>query len=204
MDPFQHEHLLGHVRANYLRDQQLRKVGNRPSDELRVVRLFRQVELFVQVHFELVGEGLELKQLRRLGMLVQKTNGRPHYVEIEIDLLDHTRAPHLDDDFEPVAQQRRMHLSDRSARERLSVDSGEHIAAELVIDRAAKLLEWHRRRVVDELRELVDVLVGKQVRPRGQQLAELEVRGPELLEALAELLRGFTGRRAVADDADLA
>jgi hypothetical protein len=64
-------------------------------------------------------------------------------------------------------------LRNRRTRQRLLVDPRERVRAELLVDRAPDLLERHRRGVVDELRELVDVDVRKQVRPRREQLAEL-------------------------------
>jgi len=45
VDPLEHEHLLGHVRADHLRHEQLLELGDHPSDELGVVRLLGQVEL---------------------------------------------------------------------------------------------------------------------------------------------------------------
>src|SRR5205085_12422905 len=72
--------------------------------------------------------------------------------------------------------------------------------AQLLVDPLPDLLERHWGSVVYELRELVDVDVGKEIRPRRQQLAELDVRRPELFESLAELLRRFAGRGPVADD----
>ena len=60
VDPLEHENLLGHVRMNHLRHQQLGEIGDHAADELGVVRLLGQVELAVQVHLQLVRERLEL------------------------------------------------------------------------------------------------------------------------------------------------
>src|SRR5207253_11475895 len=113
-------------------------------------------------------------------------------------------AAHLDDDLAPVLQQGRVHLGDRGARKRLSVDAGEGIGAKLLVDRLPNLLKCNGGSGIYQLRELVDVNIRKEIRPRGQQLAELDVRRPELFQSLAKFLRRFARRRPVADDADLA
>lgn len=123
--------------------------------------------------------------------------------EIELDLLEHSGSPYLDDDLTPVLEQTGMDLCDRGARERLGLDAGEHLSAELLVDPRRDLLERHRRRVVDELDQLLDVDVRKQVGPRRQQLSELHVGRPQLLESAAELDRGFVGRGPLAADAHL-
>ena len=96
-----------------------------------------------------------------------------------------------------------MDLRDRRRRERLRVDHGEVLEADVALDHRPDALERHGRDVVDELAELVDVDVGEQVGPRREQLAQLDVRRAELLERLPELDRSLARRRPVADDADL-
>ncbi len=59
------------------------------------------------------------------------------------------------------------------------------------------------RRVVDELRELLDVLIREQVGPRREQLPELDVRRPELFERLTEVARALASGVAVPANADL-
>jgi hypothetical protein len=81
-----------------------------------------------------------------------------------------------------------MDLSDRRRRERFLVDPGELLPADVRFDRLGYLGERHDRPLVDELRELLDVHVRQQVRARRKELAELLIRGPELLERAAELL----------------
>ena len=203
VDPLEDEHRLGDVGLGDLRHQELGKVGDGTPDELRVVGFLRQIELGAQMHLELVGEGLELEELRGLRTLVQEADGRPQHVEVELDLLQHTGATHLDDNLAPILQQRRVHLGDRRAGERLGVDACEGVLAELLVDSLPNLLERHRRGRVDELRELVDVDVRKEIWPRGQQLAELDVSRPQLLETLAKLLRSVACRRPAAGNADL-
>ena len=166
VDPLEDEDALRDVRPDHLRDEERRKVGDRGADELGVVRLSGQVELPAQVHLEFAGQRLELEELRLLGVAVQEPDRGAHQVEIDVDLLHHPRPPHLDHDLAPVLEERAVDLGDRGARQRLCVDAREDIRTEIGDDRLLDLLERDGRRVVDELRELVDVDVGKQVRPR--------------------------------------
>ncbi len=51
--------------------------------------------------------------------------------------------------------------------------------------------------------ELLDVDVGQEIGPRREELAELDERGAELLEAVAKRTRSLTRRFAPAGHADL-
>ena len=75
---------------------------------------------------------------------------------------------------------------------------------DLARDHGFDLLERNRRHLVDELPQLVDVDVWQQVAARRQQLPQLHVRRPEILERLAEPDGAFARRGPVADDADFA
>jgi hypothetical protein len=55
----------------------------------------------------------------------------------------------------------------------------------------------------NEFAELLDVDVGEQVWTGREQLAELQVRGAQLLERAAELDRAFARRGPLGDHADL-
>src|SRR6266480_7441828 len=116
------------------------------------------------MHLELVGERLELEELRGLRALVQEADARPQHVEVELDLLQHTGTTHLDDDLAPILQQSRVHLGDRRAGERLGVDACEGVLAELLVDSLPNLLKCNGRCSVNELRELVNVNVRKEIR----------------------------------------
>ena len=98
VDPLQHRRLLGHVRPDHLRHDEPPIVGDEARDQLGVVRLLAEVELRAQVHLELVRERLELEELRRLGAPLEEARRRADDVEIEVDLLHHSRPPHLHDD----------------------------------------------------------------------------------------------------------
>src|SRR5437867_4338706 len=97
-----------------------------------------------------------------------------------------------------------MDLGNRGGRQRCRVDADEHVARQLRRDHLLDLLERNRRHLVDELPELLDVDVGQQVWARGEELAELDVSGAELLQRLPELLRTVARRGPVAPDPQLA
>ena len=116
------EHPLGDVRADHLRDDEIRIAVRESPDQLGVVRLLLEIQLGTQMDLELVGEGLDLHELRRLRVAVEQPRGRAQQVEILLDLLDRPRSPHLHGDLAPVREQRAMDLRDRSSCERLLVD----------------------------------------------------------------------------------
>ena len=203
VDELEDEHALGHVRPDHLRDDEIRiAVGERP-DQLGVVGLLLEVELGSQVNLELVGERLDLHELRRLRVAVEQARRRAQQIEILLDLLDGAGSPHLDRDLAPVREQRAMDLRDRRGCERLRIDPREEIGVEVLADHRFDLLERNRRHLVDEPLELLDVNVRKQVGSRREQLPELDVRRPELFERLAKRTRALGRRGARPDDADL-
>ena len=97
-----------------------------------------------------------------------------------------------------------MDLRDRRRRQRRLVELRERALREILRHDAANVFERNRRDLVDELPELLDVDVREQVRPRRQQLAELHVGRPELLERASELPCALRGRRPPSGDSDLA
>ena len=169
-----------------------------------VRRLLDEIELAAEVYLELLAERSQLQQPRSLGALFQEADRRGDHVQVEVDLLDDPRSAHLDDDVAPVGQERTMDLGDRGRRERFRIEPRERVGAEVVPDDPLDLRKRKRRHLVHEPAELLDVDVGKQVRPRREQLAELQVRRPELLQREPELDRAFARRGPHADDAELA
>ena len=95
-------------------------------------------------------------------------------------------------------QQRAMRLRDRRCRQRLGIDAREHVVAEVRADDRVDVGERHGRHLVDEPAQLLDVDVGQQVGPRREQLAELDVRRAELLEASRNVARALTRRLSIA------
>src|SRR5207244_3541763 len=89
-------------------------------------------------------------------------------------------------------------------REWLVLDTDEEIGSEVLVDDGLDQLEGLRRHVVDEPRELLYVHVGEEIRARGEQLAELQVGRPELLEREPELTGPLARGRTLAAYFDLA
>jgi hypothetical protein len=95
-------------------------------------------------------------------------------------------------------------LRDRRGGDRLGVDFREKLRSEFLADHCFDLREGNRRDFVHEAAELLDVDVREQVRARGEQLAELDVRRAELFERAPELAGAFACRGSGTDDGDLA
>jgi len=104
LDVLEHQHLLGHVRVDHLRHDQVVVVLEQAGDQLRVVRLLAEVELAADVRLELLGQRRELEQARRVRLPLGEAGRRPHQVEVDVDLLDDARPPDLDDDVAAVLQ----------------------------------------------------------------------------------------------------
>jgi len=134
------------------------------------------------VHLELVCERAELQQLRRLRALLDELDRRAHDRQVEVDLLDDPGTANLDDHLAAVGEERAMDLRDRGGCERLGVKPHDRIA-EVLAHYSLDLGERKGRHGVHELGELLDVDVGQQVGTRGEQLAELQERRPELSRA---------------------
>ena len=97
-----------------------------------------------------------------------------------------------------------MDLGDRGGSERLGLEAREQLGPEVLAHDLLDLRERERRHLVHELPQLLDVDIREQVRPRGEQLAELQVGRAELLERLPELDGAFPRGRPLADHAELA
>jgi hypothetical protein len=203
-DALEHQHSLRHVRPDHRRHDEILVLAHEACDELGVVRLLDEVELAAQMHFELVSERTRLQKLRALRVRLEQLRRRAHQREVDVDLVLDPRAAHLDDHLPPARQQRRVDLRDRRRREWLRVDADERVRRQLRRDHFTDLIERHRRDLVHELAELLDVHVGKQVGPRRKELAELDIRRAELLERVPKLAGALTGRGTVAPNPQLA
>ena len=115
-----------------------------------------------------------------------------------MDLLAHVRALHLDHDVaRAVAREHgAMDLSERGGGEGSGLEVLEGLGdadAELLLDDALHVGERERLERVLQRLQRVDVLLRHDVGPRGEELAELHVGRPHLLER-----RRRTPRRAPA------
>src|SRR4030095_10590078 len=87
-------------------------------DELRVVRLFVEVELGEEVLLDIVRQRRELQQLGALGAPLDGTRRRPEELEDELRLLEDAGPPHLHDDLVAVVEQCLVDLAARPVRPR--------------------------------------------------------------------------------------
>ena len=154
-----------------------------------VARLLAEVELVAEGAGDLIGERgqvddpLQAPRARRPpdDHLEQGEVVGDHLLRLgTLDLHDHPMA---------VGHPGAMHLGDGAGGERLRVDVGEHVLPrhrQLALHHRHDLGLRHLRHVGLQRGELGDVLRGHQVRPRGEDLAELAEGRPELLERLAQ------------------
>jgi hypothetical protein len=205
LEELEDEHALADVRPDDLRYDEVLVVRDEGRDQLGVVRFLDEVELGAEVRLELVRERVQLEQPRRLRVALGERGRRAQQREVELHLLEDAGPPDLDHDLAPGREECSMDLGDRRCGQRLGIDVGEHVGAEIGLDDGRDVCERHRGHLVDELAELLDVDVRQEVRPGGEQLPELDVGRPELLERQAELACALGSRRPLAaDDADLA
>ena len=122
-------------------------------------------------------------------MAVEKPCRRAEQIHVLVDLLDDSGSPNLDRDLAAVREKGTVDLRDRCRRDRLGIDPEEQIGIEVLIDHCFDLRERNRRHLVDEPAELLDVDIREQVGTAREQLSELDVRRPELLERASELAR---------------
>ena len=124
-------------------------------------------------------------------------------VEIAAEALLDTGPQHLDGHgtrHAVVDHHRLVHLGDGSSRDRRA-ELGEVIlqpAAERRLHGAARLLHGKRRQLVLQMAQVLGELRADQVGARGQELAELDVAGPEAGQGIGDagILAG--GRCAAA------
>ena len=93
-----------------------------------------------------------------------------------------------------------MHLTEAGRADRVVVEFLEQLAdpgAELLFDRRADVLEGNGTDIILELFELLDVRRRQQVGSRGQYLAKLDVRRPELDEPFTKCRGLLRGRSAI-------
>ena len=157
--------------------------------ELRhVLGLAPEVELLVDVRFEVLhdadGGGQLAARRERHRTWPRARRMRRSALDDGVDL----RALHLDDHVLSVEQAGGVYLGDRRRRERLRVDPREHlvrIAPQLGPQDALHVGVLERAHAIEALAKLAAVRLREEALARRDQLAELDVRGPQVLEGAA-------------------
>jgi hypothetical protein len=143
---------------------------------------------------ELVGHADEVDAGRCLPVSTRPRGQVLQDLQVLVHLLHGAGAANLDDDIGSVVKRRGVRLADGGARQRLGVEGRESCiptALKLASDNVLDDLRGNTRSGVLELDELDQVVTREQVSTRGDELAKLDERRPELLESRTQLL----GRR---------
>ena len=167
----------------------LAELGEGPGDVEHVLGLEAEVEL--------LGDGLgeQLDQGRRVGQrgdgdATHQERGEPgHHPQVVAHQAGDRRALDLDDDPLAGPQSGRVDLRDRGRGQRRAVDPPEDVferAPEVVLEDLAHHPERLGRHPVAAELELVDQLGGEDALARADDLAELDVGGPEPLGGPAQ------------------
>ena len=190
VEVLEREHARARVRPVDARDRDVRVTGEVPVEGIRVARLEPVVELLPDRARELVDDLVRVDEVERADALLGELRRLVHEREVGLDLPRRVRPLHLDGDAAAVRQRRAMHLPDRRCRDRLRVELGEQPLdrlAELLLDRPLDVRVRERPHVVLQAAQLGDDVRRHDVRPRREQLAELDERRAELVEHLAQV-----------------
>ena len=147
------------------------------------------VELLPDRAAELLDERLRVDEVEGAHALADDAGGRPHQLEVRLDLAGRLRPLHLDDDLVARRQRRAVHLADRRGGDRHLVEREERLLerqAHLLLDHPPHVGERDRRHVVLQAAELGDDVGRHHVGPGGEELAELDEGRAELVEHLAQ------------------
>ena len=85
-----------------------------------------------------------------------------------------------------------MHLADRRSRQRFVVELREQLGnrfAELRFDDLPDFRDRHRRHLIPELRQFIEIVRGEEIGPGGKHLAELDRGRAKLFERQPERFR---------------
>ncbi len=175
----------GRVLANHAWHDDVAVASEVAVEHLRVARFVAVVELEADRARELVDELLRVHELERLDALLQELRGLVQETDVRLDLTGRRGTLHLDRDFLTVGQHRTVHLPDRGRREGREVELEEgsvHAQLELGLHGVPYLLERDGRRCILQPPQLDDDVRWHDVRPGGEQLAELDEGRAELVE----------------------
>ena len=173
-----------------LRHDDALRVGEVAAEGLCVARLELVVELLADRAGELVDKRLRVDEVEGADAFLDHARGLVEQREVGLDLARGVRALHLDRDLVAVRKHRAVHLADRGGGDRLLVEAEERLLErepEVGLDHVADLRERERADIVLEAAELEDDVRRHDVGTGRQQLAELDERGAELVEHLAQV-----------------
>ena len=189
LQELERQHPRRRVAPDHLRHGDLRRVAEVAPEGLGVAGLVLVVELLADRAAELVDECLGVDEVERTNALAHDARRRAHQLQVRLDLPRGLRPLHLHDDLVACRQRRAVHLADRGSRDRRLVEGEERLLdrePELLLDHPAHVRERKRRHVVLQPAELGDDVGRHHVRPRREELAELDERRPELVEHLPQ------------------
>jgi hypothetical protein len=176
----------------HARDLYVGLVGEVAREPLGVTPLREVVQLGAELPRELLRDADHVHACRRLPPATGAGGAVLQDLEVLLHLLDRAGAADLDHDLGSVVQQRRVRLPDRGGREGVGPERGEgpvDAAAQLALHDLSDHGAGYGRACVLELGQLAAVLGPQQVASRGDDLADLDERRPELLQRQAELAR---------------
>ena len=156
----------------------LREAIDRPA-------LARQVELGADRPGELRDEAGRLVEIGVGKVAFGEPRELPENGKVALDRRVDAGAAHFDRHLVARVKPRAVHLRDRGSRDRLGIEAGEQRVdrrPELRLDGRLCGPGRQGRDLVLQARKLGDEVVGQQVRPRAERLAELDEGRPQFLE----------------------
>ncbi len=199
-DPLRGEDALGAVGPDHAGHDDALVLCQVAPEERGVPRLGAVVQLVGQRALELLHHAHHVHPLAGGGVPGEEGGQLAEELEVLHQLLTHARALHLHHHRPPVAQLGGVHLPQARAPQRLGVEGGEQLPqppTQLLLDQLLHLGQGDRLHVVLQPRELAHILGRQHVGARGEHLAELHVRRPELHQPLTERHRLPGARRAL-------
>jgi len=189
-----------------LGDMDIARAPEHEGEALGVAGLQAVVQLALHGLGKLADEGFQVVALGPVPGALGTAGDGLENLQVELDLFHDVGPPHLHDDFRAIVQGSGMDLADGGSCEGTIIEGGEELGGRLAegsFDHSPNLGGGHRRGGVLELGELGLVGRSNQVGTGGENLAELDEGGSQLLESFPDLL-GFgigQGRAAAPEEA---